>query len=90
MEKEIEEILEIYSRELDEEEIVHHIIEQIAKHPPKLAKLYENGEAEHFKEEVADVLLLAHALKKHTGVEKEEIDPAVKHFIETVDSIYEK
>lgn len=83
-------ILDIYSRELDADESFHHALEELAKHPSKLAKLYETGEAAHLKEEVVDVLLLAHVLKLKMDVTEEDIESGAKNFINKIDEIYEK
>jgi hypothetical protein len=83
-----EKILEIYSRELDQDERFHHALEEAAKHPPKISKIYERGEEGHLKEEVVDLLLLAHVLKKNTRVSEEELDSAADHFIDRIDGIY--
>ncbi|MFB6294231.1 MAG: hypothetical protein ABEI97_00580 [Candidatus Nanohaloarchaea archaeon] len=83
-----EAILDIYGRELDDDGSFHHAVEELAKHPPKLAKLYEQGEAGHLKEEVVDVLLLAHVLKLHADIDAEDISDAADHFIDKIDSIY--
>ncbi len=83
-------ILEIYGKELDKDERIHHALEESAKHPPKIAKLYEREELGHLKEEIVDLLLLAFTLKLELEVDKEDIDDAAEHFIDKIDTIYTK
>lgn len=84
-----EQIIEIYSRELNDEEQFHHALEELSKHPSKIAKLFERENEEHLNEEIVDVLLLSHVLKIKRDISSEEIDSAAQHFIEKIGGIYE-
>lgn len=84
-----EQIIDIYSRELNDEEQFHHALEELSKHPSKIAKLFEREEEKHLNEEIVDVLLLSHVLKLKEDISSEEIDSAAQHFIEKIDDIYE-
>jgi hypothetical protein len=84
-----EDIIEIYSRELNDEEQFHHALEELSKHPPKVSKLFESEEETHLKEEIVDVLLLSHVLKLKKDISTEDIDSAAQHFIKKIDEIYE-
>ncbi len=84
-----EDIIEIYSRELNDEEQFHHALEELSKHPLKIAKLFEREDEEHLNEEIVDVLLLSHVLKLRKDISPEDIDSAAQHFIEKIDGIYE-
>ena len=89
LEEAAEDIIEIYSRELNDEEQFHHVLEELSKHPSKIAKLFEREEESHLNEEIVDVLLLSHVLKMKKDISSEEIDSAAQHFIEKIDEIYE-
>lgn len=84
-----EEIIEIYSRELNDEEQFHHALEELSKHPSKVAKLFEREDEEHLNEEIVDILLLSHVLKIKKDISSKDIDSAAHHFIKKIDDIYE-
>ncbi|MDY6770042.1 MAG: hypothetical protein SVU88_03645 [Candidatus Nanohaloarchaea archaeon] len=81
-------ILDIYARELDEDGQFHHALEELAKHPPKVSRLYEQDETDHLREEIVDVLLLAHILRIRADVDAEDIEASAERFIDKVDEIY--
>lgn len=89
LDKSAEDIIEIYSRELNDNEQFHHALEELSKHPSKVAKLLERDQEEHLKEEIVDILLLSHVLKLKKDISTEDIDSAAQHFIQKIDEIYE-
>ena len=89
LDKYSKDISKIYSRELGKDERVHQALEELAKHPPKISKLYEREKENHLKEEIIDILLLAHVLKNEIGVKSGAVEPAADHFIDKIDKIYQ-
>lgn len=87
--EEVDEILRILGKEMDHREKFYHILEQLGKHIIKLTRLKENEDRPgHFKEEVADVLILAESLYKLEKVDDKTLKAASKHFLEKIKEIY--
>ncbi|MBW2967704.1 hypothetical protein KY362_04405 [Candidatus Woesearchaeota archaeon] len=85
----IKEILEVYGNQMDDEQKFQHIMKQIDKHIPKITNLKANEDRPgHFKEEVADIHILTSALVELEKVDKDTMDAALEHFLDTIKKIY--
>lgn len=87
--KNIQEILKLYSNSMDDNKKFYHILEQIGKHIIKLTQLKENEDRPgHFNEEVADMYLLSKALFELEKIDDKTLEFSSNHFLKKIQEIY--
>ena len=88
-ENKLNQILELFGNRYDEKRKFYHILDEVAKHPIKIARLKENEDREgHLKEEVADLYLLSKLLIILENVDEKTTEAALDHFAEKIKEIY--
>ena len=82
--------MKLYRNKLKtDKEVFYDLLDQIKKHIIKLIELKENEDTPgHFKEEIADMHLLALQLVKLEKLNKSDIENASEHFLNKIKEIF--
>jgi hypothetical protein len=82
-------ILDLMSSRYDSPAKFNHVLDEISKHPHKIARLKANEDYPgHLNEEIADIYLLSCLLVELGEVKEEEVERALDHFLGKIEEIY--